>query len=311
MLFEPDGSRQRLTLDPGAPMTIGRAADCSLTIADPRVSRLHLIIEPIAGIWLARDPGSANGTFLNGVRLRSAISLRAGDVLELGDSHAQLLDSGAPSTGVTQHYTSVEGMLALTPIELAEILASTDGEFIERRRKLLTTAAADLQDEGPARLQRLATTVAETFGCERLALFVQADERHLRPLLSAPTEDDAKTLTPLAETVVRRGKAFVLRRPTLMGVTQVDPKSLQPVARFDSFTLAVPAGSCAIVLEGRRPSPVRDREELALLFAFGMAVTSFLSNFGSAVQGRIESRDPASTITNLPVFSLKQLRRET
>ncbi len=49
-------------------MLIGRDPDADLRIADPRISRRHLILRFDQGRWLAIDNGSLNGTYLNGYR---------------------------------------------------------------------------------------------------------------------------------------------------------------------------------------------------------------------------------------------------
>jgi len=59
-------------------MNIGRADDCDLVLDDPVVSRLHAEIERNFDEILIRDLKSANGTFVNGKRIREA-QLHEGD----------------------------------------------------------------------------------------------------------------------------------------------------------------------------------------------------------------------------------------
>jgi len=68
------------------PIVVGRAEECDLALADPRVSRRHLAFElqPGGGATF-RDLGSANGTLHNGRAAASGV-LASGDVLVLGDS---------------------------------------------------------------------------------------------------------------------------------------------------------------------------------------------------------------------------------
>ncbi len=68
----------------GDRVVLGRAADCDLVIADPRVSRHHAELRRQDDGFLLVDLGSTNGTFLNGQRIGQALPLRAGDVIELG-----------------------------------------------------------------------------------------------------------------------------------------------------------------------------------------------------------------------------------
>jgi phosphoserine phosphatase RsbU/P len=67
-------------------VTIGRAADCTIPVKDRYLSRKHAAIVPDAGGWIVRDCGSANGTYLNGLRLDAESPLRAGDRIRIGDT---------------------------------------------------------------------------------------------------------------------------------------------------------------------------------------------------------------------------------
>jgi serine/threonine protein kinase len=75
--------------------TVGRSADCDVTLKAGDVSKQHcrLVLKP--GAVVVEDLGSANGTFVNGEAVESAV-LRDGDVLKVA-SHAfevRLLKSG-------------------------------------------------------------------------------------------------------------------------------------------------------------------------------------------------------------------------
>jgi hypothetical protein len=50
---------------------VGRGRDCDIVIADGRVSRRHVLLEPRSQGWLARDT-SANGMWRDGKRVASA-----------------------------------------------------------------------------------------------------------------------------------------------------------------------------------------------------------------------------------------------
>jgi serine phosphatase RsbU (regulator of sigma subunit) len=66
------------------PVTIGREARRTLVLDDTEVSRLHLQVRLIDDAVVVEDPGSTNGTYLDGVRLTAPVSLRDGSVLRLG-----------------------------------------------------------------------------------------------------------------------------------------------------------------------------------------------------------------------------------
>jgi hypothetical protein len=80
-----------LAMNPGVPqaslrsgkVTVGRAEDNDLVLANPEVSRHHARLEPDGKGWRAVDLGSTNGTWVNGVRLDAA-SIAVGDEVAFG-----------------------------------------------------------------------------------------------------------------------------------------------------------------------------------------------------------------------------------
>jgi len=65
-------------------VTIGRAIDSDIVIAERQVSRYHARIEQDRDGYLLRDLGSKNGTFVNGERVRGQpYRLRDGDEITL------------------------------------------------------------------------------------------------------------------------------------------------------------------------------------------------------------------------------------
>jgi diguanylate cyclase (GGDEF)-like protein len=68
------------------PSTLGRAEDCTITLADARLSRVHARITHVGGAWMLSDESSTNGTFVNGVRVEKYSSLDDGSRILLGGS---------------------------------------------------------------------------------------------------------------------------------------------------------------------------------------------------------------------------------
>jgi two-component system cell cycle response regulator len=62
---------------------IGRATECEIWLSDDGVSRRHATIVPSDGGYLLEDLGSANGTFVAGQKVESAV-LRDGDLIQFG-----------------------------------------------------------------------------------------------------------------------------------------------------------------------------------------------------------------------------------
>lgn len=82
-----------LVSGPGAPrsfpligerLTIGRADTADIPIDSQQLSRSHAVLEKTAEGYTCRDLDSANGTFVQGVKVASAV-LRDRDTVQLGD----------------------------------------------------------------------------------------------------------------------------------------------------------------------------------------------------------------------------------
>ena len=65
---------------------IGRQGDAVVNLTDGTVSRRHARLMPDDGRWVLEDLGSANGTFLNGVRLSKATEVKRGDQIRCGST---------------------------------------------------------------------------------------------------------------------------------------------------------------------------------------------------------------------------------
>jgi hypothetical protein len=81
-----DGSVRALELD--AAFVIGRNDDCTLTIADANVSRIHAEIKADDQGFVVTDNNSTNGTLVNGNPITTA-RLRNDDVITIGPIQAR------------------------------------------------------------------------------------------------------------------------------------------------------------------------------------------------------------------------------
>lgn len=121
---------------------IGRLASAHLRLEDPKVSRIHAVIDVTAngGEVSIIDMGSAEGTRVNGEKV-SRVRLKNGDQVELGDSRlVVLLDAadldglGAPSSEPTAEVgvvpdpgPSIEGLANQPPAEDATSAVPASG----------------------------------------------------------------------------------------------------------------------------------------------------------------------------------------
>lgn len=80
----PDSSAQVIRLNGGSEVTLGRAPESTICIADPYASDHHAHVFHDGQDWLVEDLGSTNGTFLNEVKVTSPTPIEAGDQLGIG-----------------------------------------------------------------------------------------------------------------------------------------------------------------------------------------------------------------------------------
>jgi len=135
----------------GAAVSIGRASECTLPIKDRYLSRKHAEIVAVAGAWVLKDCGSANGTYLNGVRVESDKPLKTGDRIRLGDTEI-VFEAGA---GSTDKYLAVDDKHRVSatisiPIADAEVAQARTQEREIEKLHTLTLLARELLEDRPA-----------------------------------------------------------------------------------------------------------------------------------------------------------------
>jgi pSer/pThr/pTyr-binding forkhead associated (FHA) protein len=84
----------------GMQLTVGRGSDCGLRLNDKHVSRHHAMFQVLGGVVWLRDLQSANGTFVNGDRVRGACRLFHGDVVSFDSVSYQLIGDDPDLTPV-------------------------------------------------------------------------------------------------------------------------------------------------------------------------------------------------------------------
>ena len=84
------GRPPRDVLLDGRPITVGRAADVDVVVADPLVSRRHARLAPRGDRLVLTDLGSTNGTRVNGGPVREAV-VGPGDRIEVGATRLEIV----------------------------------------------------------------------------------------------------------------------------------------------------------------------------------------------------------------------------
>jgi pSer/pThr/pTyr-binding forkhead associated (FHA) protein len=64
---------------------VGRVESSAIPIRSTKISRQHSSIDVTAKGAVLQDMGSANGTFLEGVRISGAVSLKEGQIVSFAD----------------------------------------------------------------------------------------------------------------------------------------------------------------------------------------------------------------------------------
>ncbi len=105
----------------GARTTVGRDPEAGVCIDDKAVSWHHLEIESRAGVLMATDLDSRNGTALNGEPLDRPRRLRNGDVLTVAEYRLEVSDPAPGRAGAT--VAASEPSVALSEEERATAAA--------------------------------------------------------------------------------------------------------------------------------------------------------------------------------------------
>ena len=82
--YRDENGDDRRVLVAGKEFVIGRHSGCDLYIPNGQLSRRHVKIESFAEVFVVSDLGSSNGTTLNDEPLEDPVSIKDGDVLNLG-----------------------------------------------------------------------------------------------------------------------------------------------------------------------------------------------------------------------------------
>lgn len=109
--------------DLGEIVLLGRGDGATIRIPDASVSRQHATIRfEDRHFWIS-DLGSANGTFVNGMAIKSARVLCHGDRLQLGNAVLVFEDSGSPAPQAEAYQDRTQ--IARRPAEPVKSMAAT------------------------------------------------------------------------------------------------------------------------------------------------------------------------------------------
>lgn len=110
-------------------ITIGRGAECDVTIDNAAVSRSHASIEYKDGEYYVSDLGSSNGTFLNGNQLEAPSIIKPGD--NIGVAKFNLSFQDAPQAEVQKLVGDIDNLEATMVVDaekMAQSMAAIGGD---------------------------------------------------------------------------------------------------------------------------------------------------------------------------------------
>lgn len=187
VLQGPDKGRTLKTHDPV--VLIGRGST-QVPLTDQTVSRRHAELRSENGVTVLSDLHSANGTYVNGVRLTRPVRLKHGDQIRLGstlmvywgdESQAQLSGSNIPSDLVTLDAGGTDSAAIVASIPSAEdsvVLAAPDTSYAVKSwkvvRELTYVIGSLIQPE--QLLPRVMDVLAEEVEFDRGVLFLRDEQ---------------------------------------------------------------------------------------------------------------------------------------
>lgn len=123
-----DRPARRFFLQPDRVYSAGRDASCDIVLHDDRVSQRHAVFEFQGNAWNCRDPGSKNGTRINGVP--SALHVLEGEEwLDLGGVLAHFSVQTSAARAAVEQRDSVRRQASREIGQQIEQLTSESGLF--------------------------------------------------------------------------------------------------------------------------------------------------------------------------------------
>jgi pSer/pThr/pTyr-binding forkhead associated (FHA) protein len=94
-------------------LTLGRSAECDISIPSDEISRHHAKLQVVPDGVMVEDMGSANGTFVNNQRVHGTVLMKHGDELRLDTVRFLLMSPAAEAAAAAQRTT--EPVAAVAP----------------------------------------------------------------------------------------------------------------------------------------------------------------------------------------------------
>lgn len=183
VLQGPDKGQSHRTED--EQVLIGRSSP-QVPLTDQTVSRRHAELRRVEDGWTIRDLNSANGTYLNGVRLQRSTRLKRGDQIRVGstllvyggdESLQQFTGSGIPTDLVTLDVGAMDAsVVASVPaMDDSVVMAAPETAYAVKAWNAMRDIAAVIGSLLPQEqlLARVVDIIFEQLQVDRVVVFVK------------------------------------------------------------------------------------------------------------------------------------------
>jgi pSer/pThr/pTyr-binding forkhead associated (FHA) protein len=217
----------RLTFDGTQRIVLGRGAGCDVRLPDATVSLRHATLRAQGSDFVVIDEGSANGTFVGGVRVspRTSRIVRSGDVVRLGRVWIELRVDRSP---VTRDLAAATRDLALALVSEALDAVGTD-----RTARLRVVEGQDQGATLPLTEEGRVYVIGRGPECDLMLADADASREHAHVVRRGSSvllrDVDAKNGTWLGETRVAQDRDIPWRSAHVLQVGRTAIALEEPV----------------------------------------------------------------------------------
>lgn len=191
------------------PLTIGRDRDQSIQLLDQGVSRQHVTVFKIGELYIVRDEGATNGTYVNSVKVQEEV-LKSGDEILVGATLLVFEDRVTTARIDRSSEKSDAESLGTTTIE---IVVEKDKESKQPGREIESKSLSsffeigkilNVETDPEAIFNKTTAYVARVIKSDHAYLLSVDEQTHkFRPLVSAPDGKDIKVSKAIIQHVMQ------------------------------------------------------------------------------------------------------------
>jgi Nif-specific regulatory protein len=263
---EPSKPERPLRVE-GEKLRVGRAQGNDLVLEDPRVSRHHALLERDGGVYNFENLTQGNPIFLNGTR-RVSGQIGPGDVLQLGDTHVSLAESGTESVAPV-------AMSTARPAERAPLTDTVIVPGIERARlELLAEIVKVLprEEDRESFLDRVLAAIFRIMDVRRAVLAMRLDAGSPVEIVASRNREEGGGEVVVSRTII--SKAMASGEGLLTSNAMAD----SALAGVDSVVdLQIKSAICVPILRGEEPIGVLYGDNRARARSFTREDLQFMS----------------------------------